>query len=173
MSNIQKQYNALFHDPSLWVMTAEKHILSAKLLDQRIQKVIHDLNGIDDDDYAFELESLRGSTLLLVGLALENVIKGYIVLKNPECKDEKELMQVGWRKDHKIIEMYKKYQNDIYKNRIPYFERIQENLIWMGKYGLPNPNYIENLLRERDYWSDDVPNAENIVKNIATIVYEL
>ncbi|MBV2196640.1 MAG: hypothetical protein KUL78_09080, partial [Flavobacterium sp.] len=188
--NLEINYYQRFTNHYEWLSSAQKHLHSAKLFDTYIKKLIAE-NKIFEDKFAFDFASYRGSLLLLIGLALENAIKGLIIFKEKKCFEKLQLdLDAGkikefrnietirkkilefeknykWDRSHNLKEMYRKNLDEAYSEYADFFDRVTENLIWMGKYELPQPNqYYSNMEKSRDYYENDILIAESIIEGI-------
>lgn len=169
MSDLEKQYQSRLHDPFDWIDMAKKHLISAKLIESRMNEIIS-INPEIGDDFDFEFQTLMNSCLFLVGIGLENAIKGYMIAKRPNFKDKIELKQYGWDKKygHGISEMYEINCPEIFFMHKGFLERIQEYLIWIGKYIIPNDS--QYLKSDPEYSSNDIRIASQIINEIELMI---
>ena len=86
-----------------------------------------------------ETEGLLMSSMLLLGLAIENLVKGVYVAKNPEVVDERKIDSSGWKTDggHGIADFVKAFIS-VDQEEEELLVRLQEYIIWAGRYPIPN-----------------------------------
>lgn len=173
MTDLEKQFKIRLHDPFDWIYSAKKHLISAKCIEKRMFEIIKVDPDLNNENTNLEFQALKNSCLFLVGIGLENAIKGYIVAQKPNFKNTKEMRELGWGKlsGHGISEMYKINCFDIYTSNNDFLERIQEYLIWIGKYS--TPMRPENLILSNEYFVDDVGRASTIISKIEEMIEKM
>jgi len=173
MTDIEKQFEIRLHDPFDWIYSAKKHLISAKCIEKRMLEIIEVDFDLNDENSNLEFQALMNSCLFLVGIGLENAIKGYIVAQKPNFKNIKELNDYKWGKlsGHGISVMFEYNCPEIYSANKDYFNRIQEYLIWIGKYSTPKKS--EFLLLSNEYFVDDVSKASTITSKIEEIILKM
>lgn len=166
MSSLNEDYLIRLQDPFDWIIMAKKHLTSAKCIEKRINEIISIDPDICDEEINFEFQALMNSCLYLVGIGLENAIKGLLVAQNPTIKSISELNNST--SGHKITDMYKASCTNIYLSHKSYLERIQEYLFWIGKYNIPTESKF--LLLRTEYTSIDVRIAIRIIDEIEKMI---
>ncbi|MEI6141515.1 MAG: hypothetical protein WCP85_19745 [Mariniphaga sp.] len=173
MTNLDKQFKILLHDPFDWLNTAKNHLISANCIDKRIAELIRIDPDFNNEENDLESQALMNSCLFLVGIGLENAIKGYIVAQNQNFKELQELNTFGWqiKSGHGISEMFRINCAVIYSTNKDFLDRIEEYLIWLGKYSTPKMAKFLNVKQE--YYVDDVVRATSIISEIEEMINKM
>lgn len=134
-------YNTVSRDSMSWIDNSEKLKFSADLIQKEFQKLIKPfLNGQSDYTNEEEIIALWNSYFLLVGFALENLIKGLSVENHREAKDFNEIYNLYWKdykSGHGISRIAKDNLNNLTDKELGLLEKLEIYIVWAGRY--PNP----------------------------------
>lgn len=169
MKSIDEEYIGRLQDPFNWIYTAKKHIVSARCLEKRMNEIINIDPDLDNEEINFEFQALMNSCLFLLGIGLENAIKGYVVAQSPTIKSINELNNST--SGHRITDMYRVNCSNIYISHKSFLDRIQEYLFWIGKYSIPTDSKF--LILSTDYFCDDVKTAVEIIDEIEKLIISI
>jgi len=127
-------------DPSSWLYNAEALIRAARSL---LPMMDADHRKLADPTVTTGFEApIAPIYMLLVGLAIENLLKGIYVARNPTtCSSDRlprELTQ------HKTIEFCERLGLSISQAEGLLLERIETFVVWAGRY--PIPRSLDGLL---------------------------
>ena len=107
------------------------------------------------------------STLLLLGLTFENLIKGVYVARNPALVDRSRLDRSLWQSDggHGITEFAKALMK-LAPEEEELMDRLQEYVVWAGRFPIPTKSgrYHQNLnpVNKQQFSTVDFEVADNL-----------
>jgi hypothetical protein len=86
-----------------------------------------------------ETLGLMKSSMLLLGLAFENLIKGVYVAKNSEIVNGEKVNRSSWNSHggHGIVD-FAQAQVQLEADERELLTRLQEHILWAGRYPVPN-----------------------------------
>lgn len=82
--------------------------------------------------------------LMIVGFAVENFIKGIYVILNPDIITDDRLVKLN---RHDILQLLRELKFTISKEEIDLVERLEEFVLWAGRY--PIPAKFERLIPKK------------------------
>ncbi|MFP3860133.1 MAG: hypothetical protein ACLFUW_04865 [Bacteroidales bacterium] len=143
MESKEEEYNNRFLDTDDWLEKAKDHLFSAEVLRKRIFKMT------EDDPDAGNVRPLIISHFFLIGVALENSLKGFIIYSEKGDMNVAELQKFIFKKvSHNLAKYFEEYCPDIYKNNEEVIKRGEEFVKWRGKYELPrNSEEYKNITK--------------------------
>jgi hypothetical protein len=176
-----KEIEYIFHsslrDANSWVEQAEKHLLVSEILYKEILELIANYTEIPDEMTRKAL-ALFESYMLLCGLAFENLIKGLIISIKPDFNVMTELNQYKWKSKggHGIKEMFDFNYPNLDNSEIELIERLEEFLIWIGKYAIPlNSDKLYKSkypVNKQSFYSTDIIIASELFKKVKIQIEE-
>lgn len=138
MMNDSEFYQLVSKDSMSWLDNSEKLKFSGDIILQELQIRINPfLDGICDYSNEEEIMGLWNSYFLLIGFALENLIKGLSVEKHREAIDYTEIFQSYWQqhaKGHGISNIAKDNIDNLTDEEIAILEKLEIYLVWAGRY---------------------------------------
>jgi hypothetical protein len=134
----------VFQDPIYWFGNSERLKFSAELLKERLI-VKPEIRSIDPSKEMNKKLALFESYMLLLGLSVENMIKGYALinfqLNNPSTsfRNLKELKNSAWggNNGHELSKILASCGFEIYKAEKEFLERLETFIKWAGRYPIP------------------------------------
>jgi hypothetical protein len=146
-------FEGVCKDPQTWLAQANQLKMSADVIEVELQDVMLRIRfeqGLDQPFLAF-----LKSFMLLTGMAMENLIKGILVGRNPSIESHKVKWLLGKKKGghgHGISEGAKELIG-VSKSEYELLRGLEEYLVWAGRYQMPsrsedflNSQRPENLL---------------------------
>lgn len=145
LNNIENTYHSMFHDAIAWLDQSDRNIIASQVIYREWETILE-----QHPDLPTELNqtiiALLDSYMLLLGLGMENLIKALIISLKPDFESVKELDSYKWSANggHGIKEMFTFNFPDLNQEEIDLLDRLQEFIVWAGKYNIPNKssNYI-------------------------------
>lgn len=138
------QFQFRLTEPRLWVHSAQSLFLAASLLHEKVEEFGNILQGKIECDEENRLSHpglyVHQTFMLLIGLALENVIKGLCVKKEGAFDKNKKFKFTS----HRLLDLIKKTGISISKQENDLLERLEVFIYWAGKY--PSPLNYKDLL---------------------------
>jgi hypothetical protein len=144
-------FEGVSRDPQRWLAQANQLRMSAGVIEVELQDVMERIRfeqGLDEPFLAF-----LKSFMLLSGLAIENLIKGILLVRNPSTLSREVKGLLGQKKGgHGISEGAKKIIS-LSKSEYELLRGLEEYLVWAGRYQMP--------LRGEDFLKSQTP--ENLL----------
>ncbi len=142
--------------PEYWWDNARRLKYSADVIKEKILNLIH------SSDYPYaesgkEIKALLESNLLLLGFAIENAVKGYLVKQYLDRNGEirfakfKDFEREVWKvKDlHDLNLLFKLAALELTAEEVAFLQKATKYSAWKGRYHLPrNTDLILNEYRE-------------------------
>lgn len=169
----------IFRDAESWRDKAVGNLCSIKLINDRMWRIKNFDISHTNNSQMFEFRALKGTCLFLMGISLENAIKGYTIAKEPAYEDFSEFKkQYSWDKTgHGIVKMYEKNCPEIFTQHKSFLERVEPYLIWAGKYETPmhSKGYSTNDGKkiEKAFYFKDVETTEEIVNYLSDKIQQI
>lgn len=130
----EKLYELIGKDAAIWLEKAQGLKYCALILKN------HLLASVDTPPSRRRVETnaLFDSTLLLLGLAFENLIKGAYIAQEPERVDKYRLDRSSWQADsgHGISE-FAKTLTHLDTEEEDLLQRLQESIVWASRFPIP------------------------------------
>jgi len=117
MDDYDKYFDLIFRDALGWRDKAKGHLLSVKAINERMNKILDIDPYLSDIECNFEYRALMSTYMFLIGISLENGIKGLVVSREPNFKDFKEFQKkysLNAKGGHGIVDMFQKNCTEIY-----------------------------------------------------------
>jgi hypothetical protein len=134
---------------------------------------------VDDDSPAWNrrIETLGvvSATMLLLGLAFENLIKGVYVAQNPALVDRTRLDRSFWQADsgHGIKD-FAKALTRLEPDEEELLDRLQEYVVWAGRFPIPTKSgrYHQNLspTRKQRFSTDDLVIGDRLFEKLKELL---
>lgn len=122
-------------DPLQWVEQGLGLFYAAESLRDRLMSILDDPPA----DRRVETLGLVNGAMLLLGLSLENAIKGVYIALNPKVVTSDGVDKTSWGGDggHGIRELaHSVTAVSAAENEL--LNRLQEHIVWAGRYPIPN-----------------------------------
>ena len=169
-SESNEQYKRIGEEPLMWLEKAQGLRYCAIVLkDHLISLVVDDRSR--PGSRRIETNGVFSSTLLLLGLAFENLIKGVDVARDPSLVNLKSIDLRLWKGDagHAI--------RDFAKSLIPLdpaeeelLDRLQESIFWAGRFPIPKKSvrYYQshNPVNKHQLSTDDFATADRLFEKL-------
>ncbi|HKJ81555.1 MAG TPA: hypothetical protein VJ954_05980 [Ignavibacteriaceae bacterium] len=137
--NLDFQFNSFYRSATEWSEKGRGLLTSAEIINTELLSIsIRNTQKIPDE-LTTKFGGLIDSLQLLLGFAIENAIKGNIIASRPDFKDISELNQYKFNDlgGHGIVNMVKANIEQISSSEIDLLDRLQESIIWAGRYNSP------------------------------------
>lgn len=144
-----------------WLEKGKKLLIAAEILNTELLHLCQKYTNSFPDDMEAKFMGLMDSLMLLLGLSIENAIKGFIISNKPDFEKFEELhkYKINSLGGHDIKQMVEFNIGPIEPIEIDLLERLQESLIWAGKYNAPkkpkksheNTDSIHPAFRDKDF----------------------
>lgn len=133
----EELYELIGKDAALWLEHAKGLRYCAVILKNQLV-ALFDTPDTPSNDRRVETNGLVDSTLLLLGLAFENLIKGVYIAQEPGRVDKTRLDRSLWQADsgHGISE-FAKSLTQIDTDEEDLLQRLQESIVWAGRFPIP------------------------------------
>lgn len=134
-------YSLIGRNAQDWLWAAKRLKMSADLVLKHLLQITN-VPYIGSSKSILELMQKRlafiESFMMLTGFAFENLLKGIDIAKNPNLVDSKKLDTALWnvRGGHGISSFAKKVVS-LNPSEIKLLERLEEYIIWAGRYPIP------------------------------------
>jgi len=146
LSESEELYELSGKEALMWLEKAQGHRYCAGILKNHVLEMV----GNNTPAWSRRIETLGvvSSTLLLLGLAFENLIKGVYVARNPTLVDRTRLDRSLWKADggHGITDFAKALMK-LAPEEEELLDRLQEYVVWAGRFPIPTKSgrYHQNL----------------------------
>jgi hypothetical protein len=168
-SESEELYERSGKDALIWLEKAEGHRYSARILKNQLLEMVSD----NTPAWSRRIETLGvvSSTLLLLGLAFENLIKGVYVARNPTLVDRTRLDRSLWQSDsgHGIATFAKTLMT-LTPEEDELLDRLQEYVVWAGRFPIPTKSgrYHQNLspVNKHQFSTADFETADRLFEKL-------
>src|ERR1041384_5928619 len=137
--------NSAANEPLIWLEKAQGLRYCARILKEKLLEMVNDTSPASR---RIETLGVVSSTLLLLGLAFENLIKGVYVARHPTLVDRTRLDRSLWQSDsgHGILD-FAKAMTKLEPDEEELLDRLQEYIVWAGRFPIPTNSgrYHQNL----------------------------
>ncbi len=146
ISESEELYELSGKEALIWLEKAQGHRYCARILKDHLLEMV----SAKTPAWSRRIETLGAvsSTLLLLGLAFENLIKGVYVARNPALVDRNRLDRSLWQSDggHGITDFAKRLM-PLTSDEEELLNRLQEYVVWAGRFPIPTKSgrYHQNL----------------------------
>ena len=140
-----------------WLEKGRKILLAAEILNTELLQLCNKYTNSFPDEIEPKFMGLMDSLMLLLGLSIENAIKGFIISNLPDFEKVSDLDKYRFNSigGHGIKQMVEFNINPLDPIEIDLINRLQESVIWAGKYNAPkNPNSTNSIhpaFRDKDF----------------------
>jgi hypothetical protein len=133
-ANVFNLYRLLGSEPRVWHEQAEGLLHCAVVLcDHLIAR--HD---VPPTDRRVETNGLVNSIMLLLGLSIENAVKGAYIARHPELVTREKLNQSLWNGDGgHALRLFAARLIQLTVREADLLDRLQEHVVWAGRYPIP------------------------------------
>lgn len=167
----EKLYELVGKDAGIWLEKAQGLKYCALILRN------HLLASVDTppNKRRVETNGLFDSTLLLLGLAFENLIKGAYIAQEPERVDKMRLDRSLWQADsgHGISEFAKSLTH-LNPDEEDLLQRLQESIVWASRFPIPTKSsrYHDSRspVNKRQLSTRDFEVADGLFKKLEEIL---
>ena len=149
-------------DPLEWASTAEKLHRAAKVLFEAWQKA-----GIENGEPVFlEYLELDGPAILLYGLALENIIKGYLIKTTGSFDKAKDKIKDAWQ-NHQLCNLAISTGLPLSNEQKQLLGSVEAHIRWAGRYPIPL-KHTESTIPEQLGTVKDMPphGSEDLINEL-------
>ena len=137
----QDFFETISMDSMSWLENAEKLKLSADLINKELEILIEPfLQGKQEYKDEEKIQAFWHSNFLLIGHALENLIKGLSIENNRDLITFDKIYKEKWQcynLGHGISKIAQDNISDLEENEIKLLEKLETYIVWAGKYPLP------------------------------------
>ena len=144
-SESEELYELSGKEPLIWLEKALGLRYCARTLKDKLLEM---WNDVPPGSRRIETLGVVNSTLLLLGLAFENLIKGVYVARHPALVDRTRLDRSLWQSDsgHGILD-FAKTLIKLEPDEEELLDRLQEYIVWAGRFPIPTKSsrYHQNL----------------------------
>jgi hypothetical protein len=127
-----------------WIQNCDRLKFCADTLIDKLL-VIKDEERINSLEYNYKIRALLETNLLLLGYAVENLLKAYLIykfLKNgdiPEHADLTFLEKEVWetKKTHNLVILAKNCNLDFTEKELNHMKKLSKYTTWKGRYHIP------------------------------------
>jgi hypothetical protein len=168
----ERLYYSLGSDPLHWLEKAQGLKYGAEVLKHKLVVSME----VAPADRRIETLGLVMSSMLLLGLAMENLIKGVYVAKNPNLVARERIDLSLWAEDsgHGIAS-FAKTLTPLEHDEEELLRRLQEHVVWAGRYPIPtkstrfhNSLHPDNLRRLN---TEDFRVADRLFVKLAELLH--
>jgi len=161
-----------------WLEKGRKILLAAEILNTELLQLCNKYTNSFPDDVESKFMGLMDSLMLLLGLSIENAIKGFIIANKPDFEKPSELDKYKFNSlgGHGIKQMVEFNIGPLDPIEIDLLNRLQESVIWAGKYNAPKkPNKsCENTVSIYPAFRDkDFHNCLILFNNIESLTVQI
>jgi len=137
--NLKFQFDSFFRSASAWIEKGKGLLIAAGIINKELLSVSKKYSQSIPEELIIKFSGLIDSLQLLLGFAIENAIKGNIIANKPDFKDISELNEFMFNDlgGHGIINMVKSNIGSINSAEYDLLTRLQESIIWAGRYNSP------------------------------------
>jgi hypothetical protein len=146
-----------------WIEKGKGLLLAAETLNTELLQLCNKYLPSIPGNIEPKFIGLMDGVMLLLGLAIENVIKGFIVANKPDFESISSLNRYKFNSSggHGIKEMVVFNIKDLIQIEKDLLERLEVTIIWAGKYNSPrkincnfkNIDSIHPSFREKDFYN--------------------
>jgi hypothetical protein len=171
MNESEKTYELIGRDALIWLEKAQGLKFCALILKDQLVASIQ----IPPNERRVETNALFDCTLLLLGLAFENLIKGVHVARNPNLVDKKRLNRSLWQADkgHAIVEFAESLM-PLSADEEDLLQRLQESIVWASRFPIPTKSsrYHNSIwpVNKRRLSTRDFEIAESLFQKLEQIL---
>jgi hypothetical protein len=158
-----------------WIEKGQKLLLAAETLNEELLRLCSTYMPTFPDEVEPKFMGLMDSLMLLLGLSIENAIKGLIIANKPDFENLSDLEKYKYNSlgGHGIIDMIRLNIDPLDPIEIDLIERLQESIIWSGKYNAPKKpnkrcntiNSIHPAFKDKDFY-----NSSQLFKRIDSLM---
>jgi hypothetical protein len=183
-SILKQNFARTVSDPESWVSIASQLIYAASKFEADIaslwQPILKpDKPGVTDFS-AYEIDALhlQDTYLMLLGFAIENILKAGIVKKNATSFHESALSHARLPSElvnHNLTRLAELACSDLAPDDIRLLKKLETNLRWAGRYPVPlQPELVQSGTRlknqistsARFFNSSDISNTKQLVSRL-------
>jgi hypothetical protein len=128
----RKIYESTASNPMQWLSNARSLQFAADLLKPSFEKELNSTH-LPAKKNNFEI-TVGQIYLMIIGFATENYLKGIYVTQNPEIIENDKLIKLN---SHTLLKLFQELNLKISKKEIDLIERLEEFILWAGRYPIP------------------------------------
>lgn len=161
--NLQHFVESTNRSAPAWLEQGKGLLLAAETLNTELLQLCDQFNPSIPDNIQPKFLGLMDGLMLLLGLSIENAIKGFIIANKPDFKNYSDLDTYKFNSSggHAIKEMVDFNIKPLEPIEVDLLERLQEAIIWAGKYNSPrktnkicrNIDSIHPSFQEKDFYN--------------------
>jgi len=143
----EAQYERTGQEALIWLEKAEGLRYCAGILKDHLLEMVNNPNS-DPLSRRVETLGVMSSTLLLLGLAFENLIKGVDIARDPSLVNLRSLNRSLWKDDSgHAIRKFAKSLMTLDSDEEELLDRLQEAVVWASRFPIPtnSPRYHASL----------------------------
>ena len=166
-----------------WIQNCDRLKFCADTLIEKLL-AIKDENRINSLEQNYKIRALLETNLLLLGYAVENLLKGYLIYKFlkkgdiPEHADLTFLEKKVWetKKTHDLVILAKNCKLDFTGRELNHMKKLAKYTTWKGRYHIPkDSDGIVALIQAETgdtMTSDDTKIVEELILKIKNKIRE-
>ena len=171
-NNIEFHLEMVSHHALEWLDKAKQHKYIGEILNEKVLVAFENYNDNSEEE-TFRLSALIEAMLYHLALALELIIKGFIISQKPDFSNVRELYAYKWNASggHGIKEMINFNFRNFKSDELELTKRLEEYLMWAGKYPNPKNKRIKTYIKEfksivPSFNTDDFDNFSGLFNKI-------
>ena len=166
-----------------WIQNCDRLKFCADTLIEKLL-LIKDEKRINSLEQNYKMRALLETNLLLLGYAVENLLKGYLIYKFlkygdiPEHADLTFLEKKVWetKKTHNLVILAKNCKLHFTERELNHMKKLSKYTTWKGRYHIPkDSDGIAGLIQAGTgdtMTSDDTKIVEDLIINIKNKIRE-
>ncbi len=170
---VERLFELVGKDVQAWLAQAKELKMAADALLPHLKEALSmppALTGVQEKRFAF-----LHSYMLLTGLALENLIKGVLIGRDPNLVNQDKLISpISSRGGHAITEGAEKIIN-LETHELHLLRRMEEYLFWAARYPLPLRSgvYLNSENQQlRTFRSNDPDLIDDLFNKLAILLHQ-
>jgi hypothetical protein len=171
--DLEETYKTIGRDPQAWLALAQELKMSAEAIYPHLENALSlppSFPGIQEKRFAY-----IHSYMLLNGLAFENVLKGIFIGRDPALATREKISRgILTRGGHGIADGARRILT-LTDSQIGLLKRIEEYLVWAGRYPLPLTSDAYKNSEEqqsRSYHSKDRDSINRLFDRLAAVLQQ-
>ena len=171
-------FNLISRDSMSWLDNSEKLKFSSEIIYNELQKLIEPFQkGIQNYEDEDKIIALWASYYLLIGHALENLIKGLSIENNRAANNIEEIYKKwNYKSGHGISKIANDNISNLTNDEVKILEKLEIYILWAGRFILPK--YADTFIKEENslYYETSDYNTINVlfdkIKDMILIEWE-
>lgn len=158
----KEMFEIVGRDPGSWLLSAKTLKVSADLILAEVTKTIETYHPLGRAPGEKQFQIL--SYMLLAGLALENLVKGILIARNPELITEHLDTTLG---RHNLVGLAQRVGGKLSKEETRLLTQLSQYVLWGGRYPIAK-NYQASS--ERNFSTQDPVKIDSLFERFSSIL---